>query len=168
MAKLMIERLARFAGAIGLTLLVVTTSACAANDCDVPTSVTFQRGQATIQTAKGPQQFDVEMAVYQDQRGRGLMCRKTLAPNTGMLFDFGFDQDVYMWMKNTLIPLDMLFIKTDGTIVKIASRAVPMSETTIASGQYVRAVLELPGGTAEKLGIKVGDKLTKPVFAPAK
>lgn len=168
MANIVIERLTRLAGSVGLALLVATTSACAANDCDVPTSVTFQHGQATIQTAKGPQQFDVEMAVYQDQRGRGLMCRKTLAPNTGMLFDFGFDQDVYMWMKNTLIPLDMLFIKTDGTIVKIASRAVPMSETTIASGEYVRAVLELPGGTAERLGIKVGDKMTRPVFAPTK
>lgn len=168
MARRLIERISRLGGAIGLTLLVATTSACAANDCDVPTSVTFPRGQAVIQTAKGPQQFDVEMATFQDQRSRGLMCRKTLAPNTGMLFDFGFDQDVYMWMKNTLIPLDMLFIKTDGIIVKIASRAVPMSETTIASGEYVRAVLELPGGTAEKLGIKAGDKLTKPVFAPVK
>ena len=168
MARIIIERLTRLAAGAGLALLVATASACAANDCDVPTSVTFQHEQATIRTAKGPQQFDVEMAVYQDQRGRGLMCRKTLASNAGMLFDFGFEQDVYMWMKNTLIPLDMLFIKTDGTIVKIASRAVPMSETTIASGVYVRAVLELPGGTAERLGITVGDKLTKPVFTPEK
>lgn len=166
MAHRMFERLTRLAAGAGMALLVATTAACAANDCDVPTSVTFQHAPAVIQTAKGPQQFDVEMATYQDQRGRGLMCRKTLAANAGMLFDFGFDQDVYMWMKNTLIPLDMLFIRTDGTIAKIASRTVPMSETTIASGEYVRAVLELPGGTADRLGIKVGDKLTKPVFKP--
>ena len=168
MANIMIGRLTKLTGSMGLALLVATTSACAANDCDVPTSVTFQHAQATVQTAKGLQQFDVEMAVYQDQRSRGLMCRKSLAPNAGMLFDFGFDQDVYMWMKNTLIPLDMLFIRTDGTIVKVVSRAVPMSETTISSGERVRVVLELPGGTAERLGIRPGDKLTKPSFAPTK
>ena len=121
-----------------------------------------------IQTAQGPKRFRVELADNDDSRSRGLMFRTQMAPDAGMLFDFKTEQMASFWMRNTLIPLDMLFIKTDGTIVKIASRAVPMSETTIASGEYVRAVLELPGGTAERLGIKVGDKLTKPVFAPAK
>lgn len=151
-----------------LAALTVATSACAANECDVPTSVTFPRGQVTIQTEKGPKLFDVEMAIYQDQRSRGLMCRTALAPDSGMLFDFGFDQDVDMWMKNTLIPLDMIFIRSDGVITKIASRATPMSLKTISSNERVRAVLELPGGTAERLGIKPGNKMTKPVLGAQK
>lgn len=108
--------------------------------------------------------FTVELANTPEQRERGLMYRKNLAPNAGMLFDFEESQVVAFWMRNTLIPLDMLFIDSVGRIVRIAERTVPLSETPISSGESVRAVLELNGGTAARLRIKVGDVVIHPIF----
>jgi len=101
--------------------------------------------------------FDIELATTPDQRERGLMYRKSLGANAGMLFMYPDEEPVAFWMKNTLIPLDMLFIKADGQIVHVARNAVPLDETPIASGQPVRAVLEINGGAADALGIKEGD-----------
>lgn len=112
-----------------------------------------------IDTAKGPVQFTVEMATDWSQQERGLMFRRSLAPNAGMLFDFGKEQETSFWMKNTLIPLDMLFIKANGTIARIAANAKPLSEESIPSYEPVRAVLEIAGGRAAELGLRPGDKV---------
>lgn len=120
-----------------------------------------------IVTAKGVLAFQVEVARTNEQRTQGLMCRKTLSERGGMLFDFKVDQPVYMWMKNTLIPLDMVFIRADGSIARVAAMTTPLSTETISSGEPVRAVLEIGGGEARKLGIKAGDKIAHPMF-PAK
>ncbi|MBB3947549.1 hypothetical protein GGQ73_003517 [Rhizobium skierniewicense] len=119
---------------------------------------TFPSEQLTIQTAEGKTHpFTVELATTDGQRQQGLMYRKTMAPTNGMLFDFGKDRDVTMWMRNTLIPLDMLFISKEGKIEHIHPNAVPHSEAIISSNGAVRYVLELNGGAAEKLDIKRGD-----------
>jgi uncharacterized membrane protein (UPF0127 family) len=106
--------------------------------------------------------FEVELATTPAEREQGLMFRKSLAPNAGMLFLYPNEQQVAFWMKNTLIPLDMLFLKTDGSIARIAHNAVPLDETPIPSNAEVRAVLEVNGGTAAALGIKEGDKVDYP------
>ncbi len=118
-----------------------------------------------IVTKDGVHVFTVEMAQTDEERQKGLMFRKELPEGRGMLFDFRPDQDVSMWMRNTYIPLDMLFINSDGTIRRIAENTEPLSEKTIASGGPVRGVLEVIGGTAKKLGIAAGDKVAHPLFS---
>jgi uncharacterized membrane protein (UPF0127 family) len=118
----------------------------------------------TIVTASGSHRFNVEFADTPERRSVGLMHRPTMAANAGMLFDFKVDAPVTMWMRNTRIPLDMLFITRDGRIVNIAERTVPFSEASIPSKGPVRAVLELNGGTSARLGIKPGDRVTHPMF----
>ncbi len=108
--------------------------------------------------------FSVEIADTEATREKGLMFRKELPEGKGMLFDFHQDQDVAFWMKNTYIPLDMIFIQGDGRILRIAENAEPLSMQTIPSGGPVRAVLEVIGGTAEKLGIAPGDQVASPIF----
>jgi uncharacterized membrane protein (UPF0127 family) len=117
-----------------------------------------------IVSKSGVHVFSVELAVDDEERARGLMFRKELPEGTGMLFDFGRDQDVAMWMKNTLIPLDMMFIAADGRIRRIAESTEPMSTRIIPSGGPVRAVLEVIGGTARKYGIAPGDRVAHPWF----
>ncbi|MGV3632710.1 MAG: DUF192 domain-containing protein [Pseudorhodoplanes sp.] len=118
-----------------------------------------------IVTKDGVHVFTVEMAKTDEERQKGLMFRKELPEGRGMLFDFKPDQNVSMWMRNTYIPLDMLFINGDGTIRRIAENTEPLSEKTISSGGPVRGVLEVIGGTAKKLGIKAGDKVAHPLFS---
>ena len=125
---------------------------------------TLPTAPLVIDTPKGPARFTVEMAVTFNQQETGLMFRKTLAPNAGMLFDFGTEQETAFWMKNTLIPLDMLFIKANGTIARIAANAKPLSEETIPSYEPVRAVLEIPGGRAAQLGLKAGETVHAAIF----
>jgi hypothetical protein len=103
--------------------------------------------------------FEVELATTAAQREQGLMFRQSMAANAGMLFLYPSEQPVAFWMKNTLIPLDMLFLKADGSIARIAANAVPHDETPIPSNASVKAVLEVNGGTATALGIKEGDKV---------
>jgi uncharacterized membrane protein (UPF0127 family) len=117
---------------------------------------TFERGQVVIETPAGSHEFAVELAVTPDQRAQGLMFRRNLAGNEGMLFLYPSDRVATMWMKNTEIPLDMLFIASDGRVVRVAERTVPQSTETISSEEPVRAVLELNGGTAARLGIAAG------------
>lgn len=119
----------------------------------------------TIETRSGPVAFKVEMALTPEERSKGLMYRTELAPDAGMLFDFRTDQQVYMWMKNTYIPLDMVFIRSDGRIARIAADTTPLSTETISSGGAVRAVLELSAGTAKARGIAVGDRVRHHLFA---
>jgi hypothetical protein len=121
---------------------------------------TFDNSSLVIATATGPHRFEVQLALTPAQQEQGLMFRSKLAPDAGMLFDFGNTAPRGFWMKNTLIPLDMLFIGADGRIVDIHERAVPLSEAVILSAAPARAVLELNGGTVDRLGIKVGDRVS--------
>jgi uncharacterized membrane protein (UPF0127 family) len=110
-----------------------------------------------ITTARGAFHFKVEIADTAATREQGLMFRKLLARDRGMLFDFKTAQPVAFWMKNTLIPLDMLFVGADGHIVSIARNAAPMSETPIPSGGDALLVIEIPGGRAAEIGAEPGD-----------
>lgn len=124
----------------------------------------FDTSTLTIDTAAGPQHFTIEMALTPPQQQQGLMYRQSLAAEAGMLFVFPKTQTATFWMKNTLIPLDMLFIAADGHVADIHERAVPLSEALIASKEPVRAVLELNGGTVARLGIKRGDVAHHQIF----
>lgn len=119
----------------------------------------------TIVTAGGARQsFEVEVMRNDADRARGLMFRRMLPADRGMLFDFGREEEVSMWMQNTYIPLDMLFIKRDGTIGRIAANTEPLSTRTIPSGGPVLGVLEINGGEAAKRGIKAGDRVEHSLF----
>ena len=113
----------------------------------------------TVETEAGEHVVMVEVARTAEERSIGLMHRTELAPDRGMLFDFGATRPVTMWMKNTLISLDMFFAESTGRIVAIAERTTPLSEKRIRSGQPVRFVLEMIGGSARRLGIAPGDRL---------
>jgi uncharacterized membrane protein (UPF0127 family) len=110
------------------------------------------------------QSFRVEVARNDADRAQGLMFRRSMPADQGMLFDFGRVEPVSMWMQNTYLSLDMLFIRLDGTIARIAANTEPLSTRTIPSGEPVLAVLELNAGTAAKLGIKPGDRVEHPIF----
>lgn len=116
-------------------------------------------------TAGGAQAFQVEVMRTETERARGLMFRRYMPEDRGMLFDFKIEQPVMMWMKNTYIPLDMIFISRAGKVISIARDAEPMSETIIPSGGPAYAVLELNGGAAARIGLKVGDEVRHPIFA---
>ena len=118
----------------------------------------------SIVSATGKHSFNVELAETPAQQEQGLMFRRELAPDAGMLFDFKEPTMATMWMRNTLIPLDMLFVDARGRIVNIAQRAVPQSDAIIAAAAPVRAVIELNGGTAARLGIKPGDRVLFPIL----
>ena len=118
----------------------------------------------TIETGAGVHTIRVELARTAAERGKGLMHRTGLAPDRGMLFDFGTTRPVTMWMKNTLIPLDMFFADRTGLIVAIAERTTPLSEKRIRSGRPVRFVLEMIGGSAARLGIAPRDRLRHPII----
>jgi uncharacterized membrane protein (UPF0127 family) len=108
--------------------------------------------------------FQVEVARNDADRTQGLMYRRSMPADQGMLFDFGRVEPVSMWMQNTYLSLDMLFIRPNGTIARIAANTEPLSTRTIPSGEPVLAVLELNAGTAARLGIKAGDRVQHPVF----
>lgn len=110
------------------------------------------------------QQIDIELAITPEEHREGLMFRRELAENAGMLFIFSPPQRVNFWMKNTYLPLDMIFIETDGRIQKIATWTVPLSEEHIPSFSEIRAVLEINAGASAKLGLKVGDYVSHPIF----
>lgn len=125
---------------------------------------TFATSELTIQTAGGPQRFKVELALSSAQMEQGLMFRRSLAPDAGMLFDFKAPTNITMWMQNTLIPLDMLFLDRQGRILDIHERAVPFSTDMIGAKTPSRYVIELNGGTAARLGIRPGDLVTSPAI----
>ena len=117
-----------------------------------------------IVTKSGVQVFSVEVMRTPADRARGLMFRKELPEGQGMLFDFSPEQHISMWMKNTLISLDMIFIRADGRILRIAENTKTESEREIPSGGPVRGVLEVIAGTSKKLGIAPGDRVAHPLF----
>ena len=117
-----------------------------------------------IVSKSGVHAFAVELATNDAERSRGLMFRRELPEGRGMLFDFEREQPVSFWMHNTYIPLDMIFIRGDGRILRIAENAEPLSDRLIPSGGPVRAVLEVIGGTTRKLGIESGDRVESPAL----
>ena len=123
-------------------------------------------GRLTIETAQQKIPFNIEIADTPDTLMHGLMERKTMPADHGMLFVFPSDVDAHMWMKDTPMPLDMLFIDRRGRIVYIAANTEPYSEAIIRANQKVRAVLELKGNTARLRGIKAGDRVIYSLFAP--
>ena len=131
--------------------------------------IAFDESRVVVRGAGGDHVFTVEMAVDDAQRALGLMFRRSLAPDRGMLFDFGRDTFISMWMRNTFISLDMLFITSDGRISFIREHTTPQSLETIEAPERNRAVLELAAGTAARLGLKVGDRVDHEIFGrPAK
>ncbi|WP_022726918.1 DUF192 domain-containing protein [Fodinicurvata sediminis] len=118
-----------------------------------------------IETAEGEKHtFQVELARTASERAQGLMYRRSMDEDAGMLFIYPRAQHISMWMKNTFIPLDMLFINEDGNIIRIAERTVPHSTQSIPSGGRARAVLEINAGMSDRLGISEGDRVNHPAF----
>lgn len=113
----------------------------------------------TIRSASGEHRFTVEVAGTLAEQNAGLMYRRSLGPSAGMIFPYSPPQEVAFWMKNTFIPLDMIFIRADGTIARIAANTVPHSLDPVPSGEPVAAVLEIRGGRAAELGIRPGDRV---------
>ena len=124
----------------------------------------FEQSRLTVETARGNTEFRVEVARTADERAQGLQHRERLEADAGMLFDFGVVEPVAMWMKNTRIPLDMVFIDDGGRVVRVAENTVPFSLASIPSGAPVLAVLELNAGMARRLGLKPGDRVRHPLF----
>ena len=128
-------------------------------------TLALDAGELLIDGPGEQHRFTIELASTEGERARGLMFRRAMQPDHGMLFDFHRPQPVAFWMKNTPLPLDMLFIDEAGIVVQIAADAVPNSETPIPSEEPIRAVLELNAGTAKRLGITPGAKVRPPIFA---
>ena len=118
-----------------------------------------------IVSKTGVHTFAVEMAVTPEEQARGLMFRRELPEGQGMLFDFQREQPATFWMKNTYVSLDMIFIRADGSILRIAENTEPLSTRLVPSGGRVLAVLEVIAGTARKLGIAPGDRVAHPIFS---
>ncbi|MEQ1649782.1 MAG: DUF192 domain-containing protein [Hyphomicrobiaceae bacterium] len=127
----------------------------------------MRRETLVLVTHGGEKSIDIEVAETLEEKSLGLMFRTALADNQGMLFPYGRSMEITMWMKNTYIPLDMVFIRPDGVVHRIAARTEPLSEAIVASEGPVSAVLELAGGAAERLGLKVGDTVKHAAFKTA-
>jgi uncharacterized membrane protein (UPF0127 family) len=144
-----------------VSVLLFAGTACAGSNqpqLDLPTE------SITIDSALGPQLFKVQLATEWSEQETGLMYRQQMPPNEGMLFDFHQPQAMSFWMKNTLIPLDILFIRADGTVSTIAANAKPLSLKSIKSAEPVQAVLEINGGRAAALQIREGAKVHSTIF----
>lgn len=129
---------------------------------------TFEVDRLAIETQTGNRYgFTVELALTPQQQAQGLMFREAMAPDAGMLFVFPQVRQASFWMENTLIPLDMLFIRADGTIARIAADTTPLSRESVPSGEPVRAVLEINGGLSAMLGIRPGDRVLHAAFGTA-
>lgn len=124
------------------------------------------RNVLSITTASGAHKFNVDVMRSQPDLEKGLMFRKSIPADYGMLFDFQHEQTIMMWMKNTFIPLDMFFMDKTGRVVGIIANAEPMSEKILTVSAPTDAVLEVRGGTAARIGLKVGDKVEDAIFTP--
>jgi uncharacterized membrane protein (UPF0127 family) len=147
----------RLTALLALGLLAACSSQQPGANNDVQAQAASTTLPVVITTAKGARRFDVEVAVTPQEQEKGLMFRKELAADGGMLFPMDPPRTASFWMKDTLIPLDMLFIHTDGTIAFLQAQVQPYSRIPVSAGVPVAAVLELRGGRAEELGIAQGD-----------
>jgi hypothetical protein len=127
-------------------------------------SAEMRRETLTLVTSKGERIIQIEVASTTEEKSLGLMFRTSLADDAGMLFPYAPPQELTMWMRNTYIPLDMVFIRADGTVHRIEVKTEPLSERVISSKGAVTAVLELAGGAAERLGLKPGDQVRHPQY----
>ena len=124
------------------------------------------RNVLAIETSSGSHPFNVDVMRSQPDLEKGLMFRKSIPADYGMLFDFQREQNIMMWMKNTFIPLDIIFMDKTGKVVGIIANAEPMSEKILSVGVPTDAVLEVRGGTAARIGLKVGDRVRDAIFTP--
>jgi uncharacterized membrane protein (UPF0127 family) len=124
------------------------------------------RDVVLVEAGANQYRFEVEIADDPAERAKGLMYRRSLADNAGMLFLYPKAQPVEFWMKNTPLSLDIVFVRDDGTIARIAESTTPMSEDLIPSGEPVRAVLEVKAGTMRQLGITIGARLRNTAYFP--
>jgi uncharacterized membrane protein (UPF0127 family) len=147
-----------------LMMSLVAAAAVLAAHCIAPARAASMQ-PLEIATRSGVHVFSVEMATTEEEKQTGLMYRKELPDGKGMLFDFAPEQQISMWMKNTYIPLDMIFIRADGRILRIAENTEPFSTRIISSGGLARGVLEVIAGTAQKYGIQPGDRVAHPLFS---
>jgi len=145
---------------LSIGLLTACSSPKPAADNGAQAQVASERLPVVIRTAKGTHRFDVEVAATPQEQEKGLMFRKALEADSGMLFPMDPPRTASFWMKDTLIPLDMLFIHTDGTIAFLKSEAQPYAREPVSAGVPVAAVLELRGGRAAELGIAEGDRVS--------
>lgn len=146
--------------------LVLFIAAAGMAACPAAAETDVVRGLLEVETEQGRVPFRVEIPQTQEGFRRGLMFRKSLAADAGMLFLWRKDLVASMWMKNTYVPLDMLFIDSHGVVVMVEENTVPESLRSIVATQPVRAVLELNAGTARRFGIKPGSKIHYPASAP--
>ena len=147
-----------------LVVLLAAAFAVLVTLCIAPAARAASVQPLEIATKSGVHVFSVEMATTEDEKQTGLMWRKELPDGKGMLFDFSPEQQISMWMKNTYIPLDMIFISADGRILRIAENTEPLSTRIISSGGLAKGVLEVIAGTAQKYGIQPGDRVAHPLF----
>jgi uncharacterized membrane protein (UPF0127 family) len=143
---------------VGFFLVLLTTASSAMAEGPAPIE------QISIVTENTATFITAEIADTEELRNRGLMFRHILPEGHGMLFDFGIPRPAAMWMKNTYMSLDMLFIRADGTVAAIAENTEPLSQQTVSVQEPVRGVLELPAGTAKKLGIRRDDRVFHRIF----
>lgn len=134
----------------------------------LPLAACSDESSLTIHSATGDHTFNIEIVDTPESRAQGLMYRQELAPDAGMLFDFFEDRDVSFWMRNTFIPLDMIFITGDGVVRNVHVNARPHDPTGIPSDGPVQFVLEIPGGRSVELGIEAGDTVTHPRIEASK
>jgi hypothetical protein len=155
--------LRRAALRVALSFVVVLLGAALARPADA-----MRRETLTLHTAQGQHVIDIEVTETPEEMARGLMFRPHLAEKAGMLFVYDAPREVTMWMENTRIPLDMVFIRADGIVHRIQAWTEPFSRETIHSRGSVVACLELAGGAAERLGLKPGDRVEHSAFRPVK
>lgn len=147
-----------------IALFVCFAATIAPTVAQQASEVQFDISSLVVETQEKDISFTIEVADSVEETSQGLMFRENLADDAGMLFDFGAPREPNMWMKNTLIPLDMLFIDEEGMIVAIAAKARPHSERRISPGVPVKGVLEIRGGLSEELGVKPGDTVRHAIF----
>lgn len=159
----------RGAGRAAVLLLVTWLAACAGPAAArAPRDLHFGHTALTIATAHGAYRFQVELARTPAQMEHGLMFRRHLPADGGMLFEYPGPVIARFWMHDTLIPLDMLFVAATGRVVNIAANAQPLSDRVISSAAPVTGVIELRGGTAARLGIVPGDRVENPFFGASR
>lgn len=133
-----------------------------------PVAEAFRKDKLTVKTATGEHVIEIEVAETSEQKSLGLMYRQKVPPNTGMLFPYDRPQELTMWMRNTYVSLDMIFIRADGSVHRIEYGTEPLSERVIGSGGPVTAVLELAAGEAKRLALRPGDQVIYRTFRPGR
>lgn len=150
-----------------LFCLLIATMVAMMGALSAQTEIKMRRDTLILHTASGDHRIDIEVAESDREQQRGLMFRQSLGDNEGMLFPYPTPREITMWMRNTFIPLDMIFIRGDGIIHRIATDTEPFSETIIPSQGEATAVLEMKAGSARRLGLKAGDRVEYKHFKPA-